>query len=155
MGEEDRPYRADYLLSGTSAEKVFEALLDLPAFPDWAVGLRSARALDPDGRETEEVGPGTNLEFVLSAAGLTHKVTSEITTVHRPNRLEWRYVRGATGTGGWLVEEAGVETVKMTLATDYRINPAWLNSIAHRPFFRGVTEDLLRRSIRRFEQKLK
>jgi uncharacterized membrane protein len=155
VADEDRPYRAGYLLSGTSAEKVFEALLDLPAFPDWAVGLRGARALDANGRETGEVSQGTNLEFVLSAAGLTHKVISEITTVQPPNLLEWRYVRGATGTGGWLVEEAGLETVKMTLATDYRINPAWLNTLAHRPFFRGLTEDLLRRSIRRFEQKLR
>ena len=131
------------------------ALLHLPTCPEWAVGLRGARALDADGRETGEISPGTTLEFVLSAAGLTHKVTSEITAVHPPNLLEWRYVKGAAGTGGWLVEEAGVETVRMTLATDYRVNPAWLNTLAHRPFFRGLTEDLLRRSIRRFEQKLR
>ena len=154
MAERDRPYRAGYLLSGTSPEEVFAALLDVPSFPKWAVGLGSARALDAEGLETVEIGPGTTLEFSLSAAGLTHTVVSEITVVQPPRLLEWRYTRGATGDGGWLVEDEGTATVRMTLATDYRVEPAWLNRIAHRPFFRGLTEDLLRRSIRRFERQL-
>ncbi|HEV8045108.1 MAG TPA: hypothetical protein VGP38_08010 [Rubrobacter sp.] len=54
-----------------------------------------------------------------------------------------------------LVEEEGVETVRMTLSTDYRVSPAWLDRISHRPFFRGLVEDLLGRSIRRFEEHLK
>jgi uncharacterized membrane protein len=154
VAKTDRPYRAGYLLSGTSPERVFAALLDVPGFPRWAVGLGSARALDGEGLPAREIRPGTTLEFVLSAAGLTHTVVSEITVVQAPRLLEWRYVGGATGGGSWLVEEAGVETVRMTLATDYRVEPAWLNRIARRPFFRGLTEDLLRRSIRRFERQL-
>jgi len=43
----------------------------------------------------------------------------------------------------------------MTLSTDYRVRPAWLDRIAHRPFFRGLTEELLGRSIRRFGRHLK
>src|SRR4028118_2027571 len=43
----------------------------------------------------------------------------------------------------------------MSLATDYAVQPAWLNRIAHRPFFRGLTEDLLRRSLRRLEERLR
>ena len=155
MAREDRPYQAGYLLSGIGAERVFAALLDVKSFPEWAVGLGGLRALDANGRETGEIRPGTKLEFMLSAAGLTHTVTSEISVMDPPHLLEWRYVSGAAGSGGWLVEEAGVDTVKMTLATDYRVNPAWLNAIAHRPFFRGLTEDLLRRSIRRFEQRVR
>lgn len=155
MAERDRPYRAGHSISGIEADRIFAALLDVKRFPEWAVGLGDVRALDADGRETGEIRPGTNLEFVLSAAGLTHTVVSEITAVEPPRLLEWRYVTGATGAGGWLVEEVGVATVRMTLATDYRVKPAWLNAIAHRPFFRGLTEDLLRRSIRRFEERLR
>ena len=155
MAERNRPYRADYLLSDTSPDRVFAALLDIHGFPKWAVGLQGARALDARGRETGEIQPGATLEFVLSAGGLTHTVTSEITAVHPPHLLEWRYAKGATGNGGWYVEETGTNTVKITLSTDYQVRPAWLNTIAHRPFFRGLTEDLLRRSIRRFEQKLR
>ena len=58
-----------------------------------------------------------------------------------------------TLSGGWLIEEAG--TVRMTLSTDYEIRPRWLNRIVHRPFFRRATEDLLRRSIRRFGEYLR
>jgi len=44
--------------------------------------------------------------------------------------------------------------MRLTLSTDYTVKPAWLDRIAHRPFFRRLTEDLLRRSIRRFERYL-
>lgn len=155
MADRSRPYRAGYLLSGIPPERAFAALLDVHGFPRWAVGLSGARALDARGLETGEIQPGTTLEFVLSAAGLTHTVSGEITAVDPPHLLEWRYTKGATGTGGWYVEEAGTDTIKMTLATDYQVKPAWLNALAHRPFFRALTEDLLRRSIRRFEQELR
>lgn len=155
MADLDRPYRAGYLLSGIEAERVFAAILEVRDFPKWAVGLGAVRALDARGQETGEIQPGTTLEFVLSAAGLTHTVTSEITTIHPPRVLEWRYTRGATGTGGWYVEQAGTNAVRMTLSTDYTVKPAWLDTIAHRPFFRGLTEELLRRSIRRFEHRVR
>ena len=155
MAEKDRPYRAGYLISGIEAERVFAALLDVKSFPEWAVGLGGVAATDAAGRETEDITPGTTLTFVLRAAGLSHTVVSEITAVEPPRLLEWRYVSGAGGSGGWHVEKAGPNAVEMTLATDYAVQPAWLNRIAHRPFFRGLTEDLLRRSIRRFEQRLR
>lgn len=155
MAETDRPYRAGCSISGIDAEQVFAALLDVESFPEWAVGLGAVRATDLQGRETQVVTPGTRLTFVLRAAGLSHTVVSEITAVEPPRLLEWRYVKGATGVGGWHVQETGPNTVEMALATDYTVQPAWLNRIAHRPFFRGLTEDLLRRSIRRFEERLR
>ena len=155
MAEPQRPYRAGDTLSGVSAEAVFAALLDVRSFPEWAVGLGGVRALNAEGRETPDVAPGTTLEFVLEAAGFTRTITSEITAVRPPHLLEWRYVRGAMGVGGWYVEPSGPNTVEMALATDYGVKPEWLNRLAHRPFFRGITEDLLRRSIRRFERRLR
>lgn len=151
----DRPFQAGYLISGVEAETVFDELLSLHRFPEWALGLRRARVLDaPKEMETPEIQPGTGLEFTLSAAGLTHRVVSAVTVVEPPRRLEWRYERGAAGGGGWLVEKEGSQTVRLTLSTDYRVKPAWLDSIAHRPFFRGLIQDLLGRSIRRFEEHL-
>ncbi len=38
---------------------------------------------------------------------------------------------------------------------DVRRLPEWLNTIAHRPFFRGLTEQLLRRSMRRLGERLR
>ncbi|HJQ30275.1 MAG TPA: SRPBCC family protein [Rubrobacter sp.] len=154
MPEEHRPFRASYLISGIEAERIFAALLDVRRFPEWASGLSKSRALDASG-ETTDIRPGVRLEFVLSAAGLTHRVLSAVTVVEPLRRLEWKYVEGAVGSGGWLVEEAGAETVRLTLSTDYRIRPDWLDRIAHRPFFRGLAEDLIRRSMRRFEAHLR
>ncbi len=155
MADPHRPFRASYLVTGSSRERIFAALLDVRRFPEWARGLRSVRVLDVAGKETAEVRPGVALEFTLSAAGLTHRVVGTVTTVEPPRRLEWRYTEGAAGSGGWLLEDAGPDTVRLTLSTDYTVKPAWLDGIAHRPFFRGLTEDLLRRSIRRFERYLK
>jgi ribosome-associated toxin RatA of RatAB toxin-antitoxin module len=154
--EDHRPFRANYLISGVGAERIFAALLDVGRFPEWAVGLRRSRALDPAGKvETKGVRPGVRLEFTLSAAGLTHEVASNVTVVEPPRRLEWNYVEGAQGNGGWIVEEEGSKTVRMTLWTHYRIRPPWLDKIAHKPFFRRLTEDLLRRSMRRFAAHLR
>ena len=156
MADLERPFRASYLLSGLSPEEIFSALLDVRHFSEWAVGLHRVRALDAtSGAEVFEVHPGTLLEFTLGAAGLTHRVVSTVTTVEPPRRLEWRYAEGALGSGGWLLEEAGASTVRLTLTTDYEIHPAWLDRIAHRPFFRRTTEDLLRRSMRRFGEYLR
>jgi uncharacterized membrane protein len=154
--EKHRPFRAGYLISGVEAERIFAALLDVRRFPEWAAGLRRSRALDASGEaETTDIRPGVRLEFTLSAAGLTHRVLSSVTVVEPPHRLEWNYLEGAVGGGGWLVEEEGAGTVRMTLSTDYRIRPAWLDRMAHRPFFRRLTEDLIRRSLRRFEAHLR
>jgi hypothetical protein len=149
------PVHASYLLSGATPESAFAALLDVRGLPQWALGLRRARVLDAAGESTAaEVRPRSVLEFTLSAAGLTHRVLSTVTVLEAPHRLEWRYTAGATGRGGWLVEEAGEGTVRMTLTTDYEVEPEWLNTISHRPFFRGLIEQLLRRSMRRLGERL-
>jgi uncharacterized protein YndB with AHSA1/START domain len=154
--EEHRPFRASYLVSGIGAQRIFAALLDVRRFPEWAAGLSRSRALDAaTGAETTDLRPGVRLEFTLNAAGLTHEVESTVTVVEPPRRLRWDYAEGATGGGGWLIEEEGVGTVRMTLWTDYRIKPGWLDEIAHRPFFRHLVENLIRRSMRRFEARLR
>jgi uncharacterized membrane protein len=154
--EEHRPFRASYIVSGVAAERIFASLLDVRRFPEWAAGLRRCRALDAAGKaETKDVGPGVRLEFILSAAGLTHKVVSTVTAVESPRRLEWNYVEGAIGGGGWLVEQEAPGAVRITVSTDYRIRPAWLDNLAHKPFFRRLTEDLFKRSMRHFDAHLK
>lgn len=148
----NRPVRADFLISGIERARIFAALLDVERFPEWSVGLHRVRIL---GNSPPGIEPGTVLEFTLSAAGLTHEVAGEVTTVEAPSRISWRYTSGAVGGGGWLLEEEGTNAVRVTLATDYQIEPAWLNRLAHRPFFRGIAEDLLRRSLRRLEHHLR
>ena len=112
-----RPVRANYLITGVTCEEVFAALLEVDRFTEWSYGLRRSRILG----DASEVVPGTILQFGLSALGLTHEVTSEIITVEAPRLLEWRYVGGAVGNGGWLLEEAGPSAVRMTLRNVHRL----------------------------------
>jgi uncharacterized membrane protein len=149
----NEPVHASLILPGSSPEEVFAALVDVERFPEWALGLKKARALDAPGGAPDRIVPGTKLEFTLSAGGLTHRVVSTITAVETPQLLEWRYTEGATGTGGWTL--ANLEgAVKMTLRTSYKVKPAWLDRLVKRPFFRGMVEDLLRQSLRRFRKRL-
>lgn len=131
-------------------------LQDVERFPQWGYGLRRVRLRRSPStrRELCELCAGDRIEFGLSAAGLSHRVTSVVTVVEPPSLIEWRYISGASGSGGWLLEEAG-GPVRMTLSTDYSIEPAWLDRVARRPFFRGVVTDLLRRSLRRLETDLR
>ena len=145
----NEPVHASLVVRGVSPDKVFAALLDVRSFPDWAFGLDRVRVL---GEATGGLAPGTAIEFTLSAVGLTHHVVSTMTVVEAPRVMAWRYTKGAVGEGGWTLEATG-DAVRMTLWTDYEVKPAWLNRLANRPFFRGVTEDLLRRSMRRFAER--
>jgi ribosome-associated toxin RatA of RatAB toxin-antitoxin module len=154
--ENHRPFGASYLVSGIGSERIFAALLDVRRFPEWAAGLKRSRALEAQGgAETKDLRPGVRLEFTLSAAGITHEVASTVTVVEPSHRLEWSYIEGATGSGGWLIGEEAAGAVRMTLWTDYRIKPSWLDRIAHRSFFRRLVEDLIRRSMRHFEAHLR
>lgn len=142
-------------VSSVSRQSLFEVLSDVESFPQWGYGLRRVR-LWRSGK-----GPGlpvgSRIEFKLSAAGITHKVTSVVTVVDAPRLLEWRYLSGASGRGGWLLEEDGGTAdgpVRLTLSTDYSPEPAWLDKMARRPFFMGLARDLLRRSLGRLESGL-
>lgn len=146
-------------IAGLSRASLFARLSDIERFPDWGYGLRRVRLRHaPSG--PEGLHPGARIEFGLRAAGIEHRVTSLVTEVEPPRLIEWRYLSGAAGGGGWLLEDlggAGVEAgelVRMTLSTDYSVEPPWLDRLAHRPFFRGLISDLLGRSLRRLEHEL-
>jgi uncharacterized membrane protein len=142
---EERFVSASYPVSGVAQKEIFEALLEVWRFPEWAYGLKRVRLLGGD----DEVRPGSRLSFSLSAAGLGHEVTSTVTEVDPPRSLQWRYTRGAVGTGGWVLEEDGSGAVLVTFSTNFRVEPAWLDKAVNRSFVRGVTDDLLHRSLRR------
>lgn len=147
----NEPVRASLVVSDPSPEEVFAALLNVERFPEWAFGLKEARTLRAPASGV--VAPGTLFEFTLSAASMTHKVTSTVTVVEPPRLLQWRYTKGAAGTGGWTVKALG-GAVEIAFFTSYQVSPPWLDRLANRPFFKNVTEDLLRRSMRRFGESL-
>lgn len=140
------------VVAGVSRESLFERLLDVERFPEWGYGLRRVRLRDAPS-SPRGLHPGARIEFGLRAAGLDHRVTSVVTEVEPPRLIEWRYLSGATGRGGWSLEEAG-DLVRMTLSTDYSVEPPWLDKLAHKPFFRALISDLLGRSLKRLEDGL-
>jgi hypothetical protein len=114
----NEPVHAGLAVRGVLPEEVFAALLDVGSFPDWGFGLKRASV-----REGAGLVPGARLEFVLSAVGLMYEVVGTITMVEVPARISWRYIRGAVGRGGWILEENGDGT-RTTLSSDYEVEPA-------------------------------
>jgi hypothetical protein len=158
-GREVREFVQSRVVAGLSREKLFERLSDVESFPEWGYGLRSVRLRPgtPASSKHDGLQPGARIEFGLRAAGINHRVTSLVTEVDPPRLIEWRYLSGATGYGGWVLEDEGGERgglVRMTLSTDYSVEPKWLDRLAHRPFFRNLISDLLSRSLRRLGEDL-
>lgn len=152
----DREVVESRTVAGLSRASLFWRLSGVERFPEWGYGLRRVR-LSRAPSAPRGLHPGARIEFGLRAAGVSHRVTSLVTEVEPPRLIEWRYLAGASGHGGWLLEEAGGEAgnlVRMTLSTDYSVEPPWLDRLAHRPFFRGLISDLLSRSLQRLEYGL-
>ena len=147
----DREIVESKSLHGASKEALFEILSDVESFPKWTYGLRRVRLRGCE--KSPGLAPGSRIEFKFSAAGVTHKVSSVVTAVDAPRLMEWRYLSGASGHGGWLLEDGGSAggPVRLTLSTDYSLEPAWLDKMARKPFFMGLARDLLRRSLGRLE----
>ncbi|WP_084709392.1 SRPBCC family protein [Rubrobacter aplysinae] len=152
-------------IAGISRESLFRRLSDVERFPEWGYGLRSVRLRPAPPPPSTHSGPtihnglrtGDQIEFGLRAAGMEHHVTSLVTRIEPPRLIEWRYLSGASGYGGWLLEDVSGEaglTARMTLSTDYSVEPPWLDRLAHRPFFRGLISDLMGRSLRRLAEGL-
>ena len=124
------------------------------ASPNGRPASGAAARLTLPAKGAKDLRPGVRLEFTLSAAGLTHEVVSIVTVVEPPRRLN-----GTTSKAPWrrrLARRAGSPGGhQITLSTDYMIRPAWLDKLAHKPFFRRLTEDLLKRSMRRFDAHLR
>lgn len=85
-----------------SQEETFEFLLDFPGYTAFTEYLEEVRA-DGDG------GEGTRYDLVLSWWRLSYTANSEVTTVERPERIDWRLVGSLDAAGSWLVEPAPEE----------------------------------------------
>jgi uncharacterized protein YndB with AHSA1/START domain len=144
----ERKIEATRIVRRRSREEVFRELKKVESFPEWAFGLPRVEVLSGGGE------PGTEIEFNLSAAGMTHRVTSVVRLIEEPHRIEWRYTQGAEGYGGWRLREVRPGVLEVTLYTDYHIRPRWLDRLAHRKFFVGVTNELLGRSLDRLVRRL-
>lgn len=143
-------------VAGFPRESLFERLLEVERFPEWGYGLRGV-TLRRASTGPHRLQAGDRIEFRLRAAGVSHRVTSLVTEIEAPRLIEWRYLSGASGRGGWLLEDVGGESgslVRMTLSTDYSVEPPWLDRLAHKPFFRSLISDLLSRSLRKLGEDL-
>lgn len=143
----NKPVHVSFVVRGASPEEVFAALLDIGSFPNWAFGLKGAKSL---GGLANGLISETIVGFTSFAAGITHEVVGTVTVVEAPWR-EWCYAKRRCGRRRLDPGGSRQGEVFDRLRGE---KPAWSNRPAKRPYFGGVTEDLLRNSMRRFPERL-
>lgn len=77
--------------------RVYEFLVDFPGYAKYSEYLQSV-----DRRGDGEAG--TLYDITVSWWRLTHTVTSEVTGVEPPERIDWRLRGPIAATGAWVVE---------------------------------------------------
>lgn len=78
-------------------EPVFDFVVDFPRYARYSEHLREVTR-DGDG------GAGTHYDLTFAWWKLTFTVRSEVTSVDRPTRVEWRTTRHLDAAGRWRVE---------------------------------------------------
>ena len=115
------------------AERVWDELFDVAAWPPWWKGVSDARELEPGGPD------GVGKVFTISwRSFLPYDLTfvTTVTHVERPYLMQGSAVGELTGTGRWrLFHHGGVTAV--TYEWNVRTTKAWMNLLAPlaRPIF--------------------
>lgn len=78
-------------------EDVFDFLVDFPRYARYSEYLTGVS-------QTGEGGPGTRYRLSFSWWRLSYTAHSEVTTIDRPERIDWRLVRHFDAEGCWRVE---------------------------------------------------
>ena len=81
-------------------EEVFAFLLDFPRYANYSEYLESVESFG-DG------GVGTEYALTFTWWKVNYTVRSRVTTIERPERIEFRLVTGLRANGAWTVEPTG------------------------------------------------
>lgn len=134
------------VFTSVPAERLYEAVRDVRAFPRWAPGVRHVEVIDAKGGLGEQ---GMLSEWEVSFLGLRKKIRSVLEEAVPQTLLRWSYEGPITGWGecelrgscsGWTLAE---------FRTELRIEDAWLRSLVHSTPVKEAAQGHLRRSLTR------
>ena len=122
---------------------MYEALLDVKNFPQWAPGVRRVEVLQG------EPGPGMVSEWELSVLGVRKRVLSLLETADSSSssgRLRWTYEGPFHGWGACVLRERDDGTVA-DFSTELRVAEPTLGRLLNRLPVRGMATSQLKRSL--------
>lgn len=83
------------------ARKLYDVVLDVRNFPNWAPGVRSVEVLKGP------VGPGMVSEWEVSVLGLRRRISSVLVEAEDPKFLCWTYEGAISGYGECVIQNLG------------------------------------------------
>jgi ribosome-associated toxin RatA of RatAB toxin-antitoxin module len=83
------------------ARELYEVVLDVRGFPDWAPGVRRVEVIEGS------LGPGMVSEWEVSVLGLRRKISSTLLEAEAPRFLRWTYEGPVRGWGECTIRERG------------------------------------------------
>jgi hypothetical protein len=126
----------------SSASDLYEVVLDVRGFPNWAPGVRRVEVLE--GRE----GPGMVSEWEVSFLGLKRKFRSVLKEAEPPNLLCWEYEGLVGGWGRCCIREWG-EGALALFETQVRVQETALAKLVGKAAVREAATSHLKRCLSR------
>jgi uncharacterized protein YndB with AHSA1/START domain len=130
-------------LVGASAQRVWDAIYDVEAWPQWWEGVTHVKELQAGGAggvgKVFEIRWRSRVPYELG-------FTIDVTRIEPPHLMEGRAVGDLTGTGRWRLFEADGATAVL-YEWDVVTTKRWMNLVAPvaRPVFRRNHDGVMRR----------
>lgn len=83
------------------ARELYEVVLDVRGFPDWAPGVRRVEVIGGS------LGPGMVSEWEVSVLGLRRRISSTLLEADAPRLLRWTYEGPVRGWGECTIRDRG------------------------------------------------
>lgn len=126
-------------------EDLYEAVLDVRGFPQWAPGVRRVEIIEGP------VGPGMVSEWEVSVLGKGRKVRSVLEEAEPPGFLRWSYGGPVRGWGECEISALG-DGAMAAFATELRPQDPALDKLASIAAARGAATSHLKRCLARLGQ---
>ena len=133
------------LFAPVPAEMLYEALLDVRSFPNWAPGVRRVEILEGAG------APGMVSEWEIYLLGARRKVSSVLEEAEPYVLLRWTYGGPVSGYGECVLRDRG-DGVIAEFRTEVRPEDAFLRGIMRSSPARGAARVHLKRCLARLGQ---
>ena len=136
------------LLVPVPVHALYEALLDVRGFPDWAPGVRRVEVLEGAG------APGMVSEWEVSVLGARRRVLSVLEEAEPYGLLRWTYDEGpVSGYGECVLRDRGDGTIA-EFRTELRPEEKFLRQIMRSSPARSAARAHLKRCLARLGQKV-
>ncbi len=138
---------ASLFVPAAAARDLYEAVIDVRSFPNWAPGVRRVKIVEGP------VGPGMVSEWEISFLGLRRKTLSVLEEADDPGFLRWTYEGSISGYGECAIEDLGYGALA-EFRTELKPTEPALEKLMRTLLVRNAASGHLKRCLARLGQEV-